>query len=111
MAAAPLTPKARAALRARAHDLKPLLHVGKEGVTAPLIHALSDAFRTRDLLKLKVLETAPDDARSLAQELVTQMDDVEVVQVMGRTVTLYRPLPQKPGASETTPSGRGRTGV
>jgi len=101
-APAPLPTKARAALRARAHALKPVLHVGKEGLTPALIHAVSDALRTRDLVKLKVLETAPEDARTFAATLAAAMEDLSVVQVMGRIVTLHRPLP--PSAVKPKPA-------
>ena len=37
-----LTSKQRAALRGRAHALKPLVHVGKEGVT-PAVGRLTEA--------------------------------------------------------------------
>jgi RNA-binding protein len=106
MAVTPLSSQARAALREQAHGLKPLLHVGKEGLTEPLVAAVSDALRTRALLKLKVLETAPDDARGIAHALAGAIPDVQVVQVMGRVATLYRPLPPKPEAPKSKAAGR-----
>jgi RNA-binding protein len=92
----PLTSKQRAHLRGLAHALKPLFHVGKEGVTVPAIRAVRDAFNTRELLKVKVLEGAPEPARAVAQALAAEIEDAAVVQVVGRTVTLYRPHPDEP---------------
>lgn len=89
--ATPLTSKQRADLRSAAHALDPVVHVGKEGVTPAFLHMLSDAFRTRELLKVKVLEMAPNDAKGTAAELTETLVDTHVVQVMGRVVTLYRP--------------------
>jgi RNA-binding protein len=93
---ASLTSKQRAHLRSLAQRLKALLHVGKEGVTDTLVRSTMDAFNTRELLKVKVLESAPDDAPETAQHLLKRLEDVELVQVIGRTIVLYRTHPEKP---------------
>ena len=93
---APLTSKQRAHLRGLAHSLKPLLHVGKEGVTVPTIRAARDAFNTRELVKVRVLDAAPEPARAVAQALAAEIEDAVVVQVVGRTAILYRPHPDAP---------------
>lgn len=92
----PLSSKQRTHLRGLAHALKPLVHVGKEGVTVPTIRAVRDALRTRELLKVRVLDNAPAPARDVANALVAEVEEAAVVQVMGRTVTLYRPHPDAP---------------
>ena len=51
-----LTSKQRAFLRKLAHSLKPVVHVGAEGVSPALIVSIADALKTRELLKVKVLE-------------------------------------------------------
>lgn len=93
---AQLTARQRAHLKSLAHALKPVVHVGKEGVTATVLGSLSDAFRTRELLKVKVLEAAPASARDTASEIEAGVSDVNVVQTIGRTIVLYRPHPEKP---------------
>jgi len=92
----PLSSKQRAHLRGLAHPLKPLVHVGKEGVTVPTLRAVRDALNTRELLKVRVLESAPASAREVAAALAAEIEDAAVVQVVGRTVTLYRPHPDAP---------------
>ena len=87
-----LTSKARAALRAEGHALKPLLHVGKEGVTEAGRRALDQAFARRELVKVRVLETAPQPARETAEALAAA-PGTQVVQVAGRNALLYRPQP------------------
>ena len=67
-----MTSKERAALRAQANSLEPLFQVGKGGVNDALIAQTLDAFRSRELLKLKVLlETAPKPPREIAEERKT----------------------------------------
>src|SRR5690606_27751450 len=51
-----LNPKQRSQLRSLAHHLKPILQIGKDGVTAAALDAVSQAFNTRELLKVKVQE-------------------------------------------------------
>jgi RNA-binding protein len=88
-----LTARQRSTLRSLAHPLKPMLHVGKEGVTDSFLETLETAFNTRELLKLKVLDSAPEEARESAASIAGRLDDVHVVQVIGRTVVLYRRHP------------------
>lgn len=65
-----MTSKERAALRAQANSLEPLFQVGKGGVNDALIAQTLDAFRSRELLKLKVLlETAPKPRAKLPKRL------------------------------------------
>jgi RNA-binding protein len=91
-----LTAKQRAHLRALAHHLKPVLQVGKEGVTDATVRAVADAFNTRELLKVKVQEAAPQSAREAGALFAEQIGGVEHVQTIGRTVVLYREHPEKP---------------
>jgi RNA-binding protein len=93
---APLTPRQRAHLRSLAHPLKPLLQIGREGVTAAVGGTVEDAFRTRELLKVKILEAAPSSARELGEELAATVPGVQLVQVIGRTIVLFRPHPETP---------------
>lgn len=91
MSDSPLSSKARARLRAQAHALKPLLHIGKEGVTDAAAEATREAFHSRELLKVRVLDAAPESPRETAAALAGKVEGATVVQVLGRTVTLYRP--------------------
>ena len=91
-----LTPKQRAHLRSLAHHLKPVLQIGKEGVTDTTVAAVADAFNTRELLKVKVQEAAPLTARDAGDLLAERIPEVHHVQTIGRTVVLYRPDPEGP---------------
>ena len=91
-----LNPKQRAYLKSLAHPLKPILHIGKEGVSETALRSIEEAFNTRELLKVKVLEGAPARARESAEMLVGGLAGVHLVQVIGRTVVLYRPHLEKP---------------
>lgn len=88
----PLSSRQRAELRSRANALKPVVQIGKEGLSDAAIQSVRDAFNTRDLAKVKVQEMAPVTARDAAYALAEAIERMEVVQVMGRIATLYRPL-------------------
>lgn len=91
-----LTSKQRAHLRGLAHALKPAAHIGKEGVTPASVRALRQTFDTHELVKVRVLEAAPEDAKTTAHTLATEIENAAVVQVVGRNATLYRPDPDAP---------------
>jgi RNA-binding protein len=84
-----LTSKERAALRAKAHHLSPKLHIGKEGVTDPVLQTLDDVLRTQELVKVALTKQAEDEPKELAQALAQAMR-ADVVQVIGRTMTFFR---------------------
>jgi RNA-binding protein len=76
--------------------LKPIFQVGKDGVTERAVVAVREAFNTREILKVKVLDSAPTDAQATGETLVSSIEDAHLVQVIGRTVVLYRPDPEDP---------------
>ena len=84
-----MTSKERAALRAQAHHLDPLINVGKESLTPEVTAAIDEALEARELIKIGVLKNCFDDPREIA-EMVAERTKSEVVQVMGKKITLYR---------------------
>ena len=87
-----LSSKERAALRAEAHHLDPLVHVGHHGLSATLLGSLDDALRTRELVKVQLGRPVEEKPRAIAERLARETGAV-VVQVIGRTATLYRENP------------------
>jgi RNA-binding protein len=87
-----MTGKARAALRAEAHHLAVLVHVGHAGLTPSLLASLDDVLRTHELVKCQVARGGELSARDAAGEAAAAMG-ADVVQVIGRTFSLYRENP------------------
>jgi RNA-binding protein len=92
----PLTSKQRSYLKRLAHELKPVMQIGKGGVNDSTVSAIRDALTTRELMKVKVLDIAPDGALETGDALVKSLEDAHLVQVIGRTLILYRPDPEQP---------------
>lgn len=91
-----LTSKQRAHLRSLAHHLKPVVQIGAGGLTDSAMQGLLEAFNTRELLKVKVLETAPEGTWEMGDQIAARLDGVHVAQTIGRTLVLYRRHPEKP---------------
>jgi RNA-binding protein len=88
-----LTSKQRAELRAQAHHLPVMVHVGHQGITDTVRQTLDDALRTKELVKVQFSKNFDDKPKSVANDLASQMT-AEVVQTIGRTATLYRENPE-----------------
>ena len=79
-----LSSKERAALRAVAHHLDALVHVGHQ--------RLPDALRPTELVKVALAKSTDVSAKDAAHRLAEQVG-ADVVQTIGRTCTLYRENP------------------
>lgn len=82
----------RADLRAEAHHLDPLVHVGAQGATAGVRETIDDALRTHELVKIAIGRHPDLEPRAVAGDLARSLG-AEVIQVIGRKVTLYRHNP------------------
>ncbi len=84
-----LSSKQRARLRALANPMETILQIGKGGINEQTIKQVDDALQARELIKCRVLETAPYLAEECAN-LLAQQVRCEVVQVIGTRFVLYR---------------------
>jgi len=91
-----LTSRQRAHLRRLAHGQDPLVHIGKEGLTDAVEESVAEAFHTRELVTIRVLDNAPRDVRDIAEAVAATLEDVQVVRTIGGTALLYRPHPDDP---------------
>jgi RNA-binding protein len=85
--------KERAALRAEAHHLDVQVHVGHQGLTPSLLQSLEDVLRTHMLVKVQVAKAGTLSSKDAAHQIAEQLG-AEVIQVIGRTCTLYRENPE-----------------
>ena len=88
----PITSKERAELRAEAHHLSPLVHVGHQGLTETLFQAVDDALRTHELVKVALARTTEVKPKDASHQIAERLG-ADVVQTIGRTCTLYRHNP------------------
>ncbi len=84
-----LNSKQRAYLRSLANGIDSIFQIGKSGVSENLIQQLKDALEARELIKISVLETAPDSAKVLGNELA-ELTGAVLVQTIGNKITLFK---------------------
>jgi len=68
------------------------VHIGKEGVSEAAVVTTDDVFRRRELIKVRVLKGAPEDADATAVTLAAATHS-DIVGRVGFTFLLYRPNP------------------
>lgn len=80
------------ALKARAQLLKPMLKVGKEGLSAAFLKAADETITHQELVKVK-FDEFKEQRKELARQLGEKLSAHLVMQV-GHVVVLFRRKPQ-----------------
>ncbi|MDU1911653.1 ribosome assembly RNA-binding protein YhbY [Fusobacterium sp.] len=93
-----LTSKQRAFLKKKAHELNPLVRIGKDGITDSLIQSILEAIDSRELLKVKILQNCEKGKDEVLEEL-SNCNEFEIVGIIGRTIILFRENKDKPTIS------------
>jgi len=88
--------KHRRYLRGLGVGLKPAVVVGKEGLSDALLAAVGQAIDTHELIKVRLLDNVGGHRKEIARELAERAQ-AELIQVLGRTVLLYRRNEEEPG--------------
>lgn len=90
-----MTSKQRSYLKGLAMTIDPVFQVGKSSVTPENIEAISEAFNTRELIKIAVLKNCLDDPKEIAV-VISERTRSQVVQVIGKKIVLYKPFKENP---------------
>ena len=91
-----LTPKQRQFLKAQAHPLKPVMHVGKGGVTPAQSAELDVMLDSLELVKVKINPNSFEDEDTAAAALCAAVAGLEHVWTIGHTLLLFRPSRTRP---------------
>ena len=89
----PLTAKERAHLKARAHALEPVVHVGSTGVTDRVIAEVDRALTAHELIKVKI-PVEDRAARIALGDEVCARTAATAVHRVGKILILWRPRPE-----------------
>jgi RNA-binding protein len=79
-------------LRSLAHHLKPVVMVGRNGVSEKLMASVNVALNDHELIKVKFLEFK-EDKKEISAE-IEQSTKSEVVGIIGNIAIFYRQHPQ-----------------
>jgi RNA-binding protein len=75
-------------LKARAQKLRPVIHLGHDGITDALAAALDQALADHGLVKVRFADHK-SERKPLSAELATRTKSRQIL-LVGHTVTLYR---------------------
>jgi len=97
--------KLRRSLRAYGHALSALVHVGKGGLSPAVIKQVEQTLADHELVKLKVDTDSPDDRLAVAARLGA-LPGVNVVQIVGHAILVYKRHPREPRFEAASPEAR-----
>ncbi len=84
-----LTGKQVRFLRGLGHHLQPVVMIGREEVSEAVLSSVEEALSAHELIKVKLQEGCETDRHEAARTLA-EATGSEVVQVLGRTILLFR---------------------
>jgi RNA-binding protein len=90
----PSTPLRRR-LRAHGHALQAIVQIGKNGTTEAVVQQVTQALLDHELVKIKTGTECPESRFEVAEKLAAG-PGVNVVQILGRTILLYKRHPKTP---------------
>lgn len=90
-----LNPKQRAFLRKMAQTMQPIFQVGKNGISDNQVEQIINALEARELIKITLLNTIPNEKHAIAEELSIRTG-ADVVHLIGNKLTLYKESTKKP---------------
>ncbi|HXS18806.1 MAG TPA: ribosome assembly RNA-binding protein YhbY [Polyangiaceae bacterium] len=93
-----LTGKQLRHLRALAHDLKPIVQLGKHGLTDAVQAQVDRALLDHELIKVKLGGESPTEMAEFTQTVTVALH-AHLAQVIGNIAILYRRHPQEPKIS------------
>ena len=76
-------------------SLEPAVFLGKSSLTDAVVAEVRTALHTRELVKVKLLESVTGDRHDVSAALA-KAADAELVQVIGRNALLYRRNEESP---------------
>ena len=91
---APLNNNQKKQLRKLGHELKPIVFIGKDGLTETVIDAIEVALTAHELIKVKIINTSTLPKQDAAQSIPSKTR-CSLVQLIGKTLLLYRANPDK----------------
>lgn len=89
-----LSTKQKQHLKGLAHNLKPVVLMGSNGLTEAVIAEIEIALNHHELIKIKVA-TEDRETKILIVDAIIRETKAEKVQVIGKTLVLYRPTEER----------------
>ncbi|WP_418175664.1 ribosome assembly RNA-binding protein YhbY, partial [Alistipes putredinis] len=89
-----LSTKQKQHLKGLAHPLKPVVMLGNNGLTEGVLAEIEQALGHHELIKVKIA-SEDRETKALIVEAIVRETGACNVQVIGKTLVLYRPTPER----------------
>ena len=83
-----IKPSQRKRLRSLAHHLKPIVNIGKEGLTEGVIHFIADALEKHELLKIKFSKNK-DNKKNISEQIIDETNSFQV-SIIGNILIIFK---------------------
>lgn len=90
-----LTAKQRQYLKGLAHELSPVVRVGKGRVSETVIAETKVSLNAHELIKVRI-DAEESEARRMLAEQLAAAADADLAAIIGKTAILYRARDEKP---------------
>ncbi len=77
-------------LKKKARELRPLVRIGKAGLTEGVILEIKRHLDTKELVKIKVLRSSKEDYMYIVETLLKETNS-KLISSVGHTFVLYKP--------------------
>ncbi len=84
-----ISTKERSTLRGLANNFKPVMQIGKEGVTENLLTQAKEHLHNLELIKVRVLQNSEKTAKEIGNDFANALE-AEIVSVIGSVITVYK---------------------
>jgi RNA-binding protein len=85
-----LTTKQKQFLKGLAHDKKPIVQLGNNGLTEGVVAEIENALGHHELIKVKIPTDDRDEKQLIADAIVRETHSIKI-QIIGHTLVLYKP--------------------
>jgi RNA-binding protein len=88
-----LTTKQKKYLRGCAHDLKPIVYIGQQGMSDAVLKDANRALDDHELIKIRFIDYK-DEKKDLVEKIAAHTG-AELVEIKGHLACFYRPAPKE----------------
>ena len=89
-----ITKSQRQYLKGLANNVKPLVKIGKMGLTENILNSIDEVLTAHEIVKVDVLPVCEETASELSIQIASETHS-ELVCQLGRKIVLYRRNPDK----------------
>lgn len=97
----------RRELRARAHNLNPVVSIAENGLTEAVLKEIEVNLNAHELIKIRVYGDSRENRVAYLEQICSKLGAADV-QHIGKLLVIYRPAPIENTASTPAPSPKAR---